>query len=94
MSKIGVFIETADQNIKSSVPGIITAAATGGEVVGFVLDGLADTYKDRLGEYGVTELVNLTAGDIVFSERPEATGAGSKGPGGNRPSRGQQSYRQ
>ena len=74
MSKIGVFIETADQDIKSSVPGVIAAAATGGEVVGFVLDGLADTYKDRLGEYGVTELVNLTAGDIVFSERPEAAG--------------------
>jgi len=74
MSKIGVFIETADQNIKTSVPGVITAAARGGDVVGFVLDGLADTYKDRLGEYGVTELVNLTADDIAFSERPEAAG--------------------
>jgi electron transfer flavoprotein alpha subunit len=74
MSKIGVFIETADQDIKTSVPGVITAAARGGDVVGFVLDGHCDTYKDRLAEYGVTELVNLTAGDIVLSERPEAAG--------------------
>jgi electron transfer flavoprotein alpha subunit len=76
MSKIGVFIETADQGIKTSVPGVITAVAGGGDVVGFVLDGHAETYKDRLAEYGVTELVNLTSGDagIVFSERPEAAG--------------------
>ena len=74
MSKIGVLIETADQDIKASVPGVIAAAARGGDVVGFVLDGLSDTYKDRLAEYGVTELVNLTAGDIALSERPEAAG--------------------
>lgn len=74
MPKIGVFIETKDQDIKATVPGVIAAAARGGDVVGFILDGLADTYKDRLGEYGVTELVNLTAGGTVFSERPEAAG--------------------
>ena len=74
MSKIGVFIETADQDIKASVPGAIAAAARGGDVVGFILDGLSDTYKDRLAEYGVTELVNLTAGDIDLSKRPEAAG--------------------
>jgi len=74
MSKIGVFIETADQEIKSSVPGVIAAAAKGGDVVGFVLDGLADRYKDRLGDYGVTQLVNLTAVDVVLSERPQAAG--------------------
>ncbi len=74
MSKIGVFIETADQDIKASVPGVIAAAGRGGDVVGFILDGHADTYKDRLGEYGVTELVNLTAGDMAFSRRPEAAG--------------------
>ncbi|RLB91553.1 MAG: electron transfer flavoprotein subunit alpha/FixB family protein [Deltaproteobacteria bacterium] len=74
MSKIGVLIETADQTIKTSVPGVIAAAALGGEVVGFVLDGLADTYKDQLGAFGVTELVNLTAGELVFSKAPEAAG--------------------
>jgi len=74
MSKIGVFIETADQDVKASVPGVIAAAARGGEVVGFLLNGSADTYKDRLGEYGVTELVNLTAGDVVLSEHLEAAG--------------------
>jgi electron transfer flavoprotein alpha subunit len=74
MSKTGVFIETADQDIKASVPGVIAAAARGGDVVGSVLDGHCDTYKDRLAEYGVTELVNLSAGDIVLPERPAAAG--------------------
>ena len=73
MSKIGIYIETADQNIKASVPGVI-AASRGRGVVGFILDGHAEIYKDRLSEYGVTELVNLTAGDIVFAKRPEAAG--------------------
>jgi electron transfer flavoprotein alpha subunit len=72
MSKIGVLIETADGAIKTSVPGVITAAAAGGEVVGFVLDGLADSYKDALGEYGVAELVNLKADGVDFSKNPEA----------------------
>ena len=74
MSKTGVFIETADQKIKTSVPGVIAAAALGGEVVGFVLDGHAEIYKEQLGEYGVTQVVNLTASDITFSDRPEAAG--------------------
>lgn len=76
MSKIGVFIETADQDIKASVPGVIAAVAGAGEIVGFVLDGHAEIYKDRLADYGVTELVNLRPGegDSVFSERPEAAG--------------------
>lgn len=74
MPKIGVYIEAADQEIKTSVPGVISAAARGGDVVGFVLDGHAEMYKDRLAEYGVTELVNLRAGDIALTERPEAAG--------------------
>lgn len=74
MPKIGLFIEAADQSIKGSVPGVITAAARGGDVVGFVLDGHAETYKDHLAEYGVTELVNLTSGDFALSEYPEAAG--------------------
>ncbi|MBC8438244.1 MAG: electron transfer flavoprotein subunit alpha/FixB family protein [Deltaproteobacteria bacterium] len=74
MSKIGVFIETADQAIKKSVPGVIAAALRGGDVVGFVLDGLAEQYKESLGEYGITELVNLVASDIDFSKQPQAAG--------------------
>ena len=74
MSKIGVFIETVDQEIKQSVFGVISAAASAGEVVGFLLNGQADTYKDQLAAYGVTELVDLAAGDIVFSKSPQAAG--------------------
>jgi electron transfer flavoprotein alpha subunit len=74
MSKIGVFIETADQAVKKSVPGVIAAALRGGDVVGFVLDGLAEKYKESLGEYGITELVNLVASDINFLKQPQAAG--------------------
>jgi len=72
MSKIGVFIETVDQEIKQSVFGVISAAATGGKVVGFLLNGHADKYKDQLATYGVTELVTLAAGDIDVSKYPQA----------------------
>jgi electron transfer flavoprotein alpha subunit len=72
MSKIGVFIETADQEIKTSVPGIIAAA--GDDVVGFVLDGHGKSYTDRLAEYGVTQVVNLTAGDVDLLTHPDAAG--------------------
>ncbi|GAB6143353.1 electron transfer flavoprotein subunit alpha/FixB family protein [Desulfocicer niacini] len=74
MSKIGVFIETANQEIKKSVPGVISAAAGAGQVVGFILEDNADNYKEELEAYGVTEIVNLTGGDIVFSRQPEAAG--------------------
>ncbi|SMC98252.1 electron transfer flavoprotein alpha subunit apoprotein [Desulfocicer vacuolatum DSM 3385] len=75
MSKTGVFIETTDQEIKQSVFGVISAAAAGGgEVTGFLLDGRADKYKDQLAACGVTELVALEAKDIDFSKSPQATG--------------------
>ncbi len=74
MSKIGVFIETADQAIKQSVLGVLSAAAQGGEVVGVVLDGLGKTYQEALGQYGVTQVVNLTAQGLDFSKHPEAAG--------------------
>ena len=74
MPKIGVFIEAADQELKASVPGVITAAARGGEVVGFVLDGHAELYKERLAEYGVSEVVNLLSGEVNLLECPEAAG--------------------
>jgi len=74
MSKIGVFIETDDQAVKKSVAGVISAALRGGDVVGFVLDGLAETYKESLGQFGLTEIVNLSCPGIEFSKRPEAAG--------------------
>lgn len=49
MSKIGVFIETADQDIKASVPGAIAAAARGGDVVGFILNGLSGAVQHFAG---------------------------------------------
>lgn len=72
--KLGVYIETEGQAVKLSVPGVISAAAAGGDVIGFVLDGNAGAYQDVLAEYGVTCLVNLTASGVDFSTRPEAAG--------------------
>ena len=73
MPRIGVFIEATNQEIKPSVPGVL-AAAGGNEVVGFVLDGNAEKYKEHLAEYGVTELVNLAAEGINLTEHPVAAG--------------------
>ena len=42
------------------MPGVISVLLPK-HVVGFVLDGLADTYKTAWHEYGVAQLVNLTA---------------------------------
>jgi electron transfer flavoprotein alpha subunit len=74
MSKIGVFIETADQKIKISVFGVLSAASLGGEIVGLVLDGQAASYTETLAQYGVTQVVNLTAENLAFSHHPEAAG--------------------
>lgn len=74
MTKIGVFIETEAQTVKKSVPGVISAAAPGGEVVGFVMDGNAAAYADELAAYGVTCLVNLSAPNVDLSACPEAAG--------------------
>lgn len=71
MPKIGIFIETIDQSVRQSVLGVISSACLGGEIVGFVLDGLASNYSNLLGEYGLTELVNLSVGDNNLSKQPE-----------------------
>ncbi len=63
-----------DQEIKQSVFGVISAVARAGEVVGFLLNGQTDTYKDQLAAYGVTEIVTLAAREIVFSKSPQAAG--------------------
>lgn len=73
MAKTGILIETADQEIKSSVPGVIAAAA-GNEIIGFVLDGQAESYQEALSEYGVTQIINVTAGNIDLLKSPEAAG--------------------
>ena len=74
MSKIGVFIEIVNGTLGKSVPGVLAAALRGGDIVAFVLDGLAERYKESLGKYGVTEVVNLFSPDIVLSKQPEAAG--------------------
>ncbi len=73
MTKVGIYIETADSGVKTSIPGVI-AAASGNEAIGFVLDGQAENYKGHLAEYGLTELVNITSGDIDLLKHPEAAG--------------------
>ncbi len=74
MSKVGVFIEIVDQAPGKSMPGLISAASRGGDVVGLLLDGLAEKYKGSLEEYGLTELINLSAPNRVLSKHPEAAG--------------------
>ncbi|MCG8618736.1 MAG: electron transfer flavoprotein subunit alpha/FixB family protein [Desulfobacterales bacterium] len=74
MTKLGVYIETENGAVKPSVPGVISAAAQGGEVVGFVLDGNAETYSSVLAAYGVSCLVNLSVPGVDLAAQPEAAG--------------------
>ncbi|SDP34417.1 electron transfer flavoprotein subunit alpha/FixB family protein [Desulforhopalus singaporensis] len=74
MSKIGVFIEIVDQALGKSVPGVVGAACRGGDVVGFVLDDLADKDRELLEEYGVTEVVVVGGREVALSELPVSAG--------------------
>lgn len=74
MSTIGVYIEITGQDIKQSVSGVIAAAAQGGDVVGFIMDGHADQYASRLSELGITKVVNLVAKDVDLVKNLEAAG--------------------
>ena len=74
MSKIGVFIEIVDGILGKSVPGVIAAASTGEEMVGLILGGDAERYTESLGEYGITEVVNLSTKENDLLKKPEAAG--------------------
>ena len=71
MSKIAVLIESipGEKRLRESIFGAITLGARAGEVTGIVLDGQAEAYRERLGAYGVTRVVNL--GDGRLLDRPD-----------------------
>lgn len=74
MSTLGVFIETEANAVRKSVPGVVSAAARGGDVVGFVLDGNAADYREELSGYGVTRLVNVSVPGAALADQPETAG--------------------
>ena len=71
MTKIGVLIETADNAVKNTLWGVITAAAKGGDVAAFLLDEKADPYKESLESYGVKEVVSVSSQGVELAKQPE-----------------------
>ena len=62
MAKIGVLIETTENEVKATNFGVITATRGQGdnEIYAFVLNADADMCKDDLKEYGVRKIVGVS----------------------------------
>ncbi len=71
MSKIGIFIETVDNKLKDAVFGVITAARKGSDVIGIILDGSGELYKDDLAQYGVESIIDLAVPKMTDLKNPE-----------------------
>lgn len=71
MKKIGVLIETTENEVKATNFGVITAARgeDDNEIYAFVLNADADMCKDDLKEYGVRKVVEISVdgGGLAFS---------------------------
>jgi len=71
MKKIGVLIETTENEVKATNFGVITAARGQGdnEIYAFVLNADADMCKDDLKEYGVRKTIEVSVdgGGLAFS---------------------------
>ena len=71
MAKIGILVETTENDVKTANFGVITAAKGegGNEIYAFVLNGNADIYKDDLKEYGIRKIVEVSVdgGGLAFS---------------------------
>jgi electron transfer flavoprotein alpha subunit len=71
MKKIGVLIETTENEVKAANFGVITATRGQGdnEIYAFVLNADADMCKDDLKEYGVRKIVEVSVdgGGLAFS---------------------------
>ncbi len=76
MKKIGVLIETTENEVKATNFGVITAARGEGdnEIYAFVLNADADMCKDDLKEYGVRKIVEVSVDGegLAFSPDLEA----------------------
>ena len=71
MKKIGVLIETTENEVKAANFGVITATRGQGdnEIYAFVLNADADMCKDDLKEYGVRKIIEVSVdgGGLAFS---------------------------
>jgi len=75
MARIGVLIETNKNSVKPANFGVITAArGKGNEVYAFLLGEEPDAVQEELKRYGVSRLINITAGND-FSMKPDLMAA-------------------
>jgi electron transfer flavoprotein alpha subunit len=73
MAKIGVIIEVENNEVKSINNGVITAASAEGanEVFAIFAEGDVNLNKDKVGIFGATVAVHLTAGNADLSANPD-----------------------
>ncbi len=85
MSLIGVLIETRENEIKKSIPGIITAACSNNEHTACALilnnstefhteaSGCKDAsaYKEALEEYGIERIIEISSGNTDLNTNPD-----------------------
>jgi electron transfer flavoprotein alpha subunit len=73
MSIVAVLIETAENNVKKSNFGVLSAArnAGGSEIYGFVIGVDAQGCRDDLARYGVNKIISINAEDTDLSSRPD-----------------------
>ena len=77
MSKIGVIIETNENEIKEANFGVITAARNGGanDVCALLLGGDATACKAAVESYGASKVVAITADGADLAAGPEVQAA-------------------
>lgn len=73
MAKIGVLIETTENEVKATNFGVITAARGqgGNEIYAFVLNADADACKEVLQEYGVRKIIEISVGGAGLASSPD-----------------------
>lgn len=59
-NRIGIFIETTDEGVKPSALSLFRVASTvEGDVIAFVIDGRASTYRSLLESHGADQIVEI-----------------------------------
>ena len=72
MEKIGILIELKDGNIKKTNFGVITLARRQGcELFALILNGDAAACRERLQQYGIGKIIDLTSAEGAMQWNPD-----------------------
>ena len=71
MKKVGILIEVKDDEIKKTNYGVITLARQQGcELYALVLNSNATVFKDRLQQYGIGKIIEITSEEGLIQWNP------------------------